>query len=80
MKIKMFFSVIAMTLLAINFSFAQDSRKTITAITPVKMTMAIVGINGMVYLEGCADKISKNLKNIEGVASAVVSFKEKKLL
>ncbi|WP_171017365.1 heavy-metal-associated domain-containing protein [Maribacter sp. ACAM166] len=77
MKIKSFFSIIVITLLTTNVSFAQDNSNTTSTTAPIKITTAVVGIDGMVCQEGCADKISENLKSTEGVTSAKVSFKKK---
>ncbi|MFT6370199.1 MAG: copper chaperone CopZ [Maribacter sp.] len=44
------------------------------------MSIAVVGIEGIVRQEGCADKITLNLQKAAGVVSAMVSYETKEAL
>jgi len=67
----MFFGVSSITI-------AQEVSTSTTNAKRHLMTTAILEIEGMACQEGCADKISSNLIETDGIASANVSYADKR--
>lgn len=69
--------VIFTLLIAVNITSAQENLKESSSVEKQALSTAIVSIEGMACQEGCADKISSNLHDADGVVSAVVSYDKK---
>lgn len=67
-------------LLAVNVTSAQENIDETTRLEKQYFSTAIVSIDGMACQEGCADKISSNLRNITGVSTAEVSYTNKEAI
>ena len=67
----MFFGVSSITI-------AQELPASTSNVTQYIMSTAILEIEGMACQEGCADKISSNLIETDGIASANVSYADKR--
>ena len=77
MKFKVLFLFVTIFTLATNVSFAQEGEALPTEILAGNSTTILLTIEGMACQEGCADKISSNLMETEGVVSSNISFKNK---
>lgn len=75
MKVLLFAFLLTMTV-----SSAQDRLSETLTSEKEKWGVAIVGIDGMACQEGCADKISSNLLQMDGVKTAQVSYSEKEAI
>ncbi|MGB3144130.1 MAG: heavy metal-associated domain-containing protein [Maribacter sp.] len=69
--IPVFFGISSMTI-------AQEVPASTSNVTQHIMSTAILEIEGMACQEGCADKISSNLMETDGIASAYVSYADKR--
>lgn len=76
---KMLLTMISL-LLAVHLSSGQDTLKDTLVVQNQNLSTAVISIEGMACQEGCADKISSNLKDAEGVVSTVVSYEKKEAI
>jgi len=58
-------------------TLAQEDDTLATEVINSDSKTILIGIEGMACQEGCADKISSNLMESEGVVSSDISFKDK---
>ena len=77
MKFKVLFLFVTIFTLATNVSFAQEDDALPAEIINNIPNTVLVNIEGMACQEGCADKISSNLMETEGVVSSEISFENK---
>lgn len=77
MKSKIVVLFIAMFTLVINNCLAQEGEALPAEILTNDNSTILVTIEGMACQEGCADKISSNLMDSEGVVSSEISFENK---
>ncbi|MDO6471171.1 heavy-metal-associated domain-containing protein [Maribacter sp. 1_MG-2023] len=77
MKFKVLFLFVTIFTLATNVSLAQEDATLPDEIENSSSSTILVGIDGMACQEGCADKISSNLMETEGVVSSEISFENK---
>ncbi|MDP5060644.1 MAG: cation transporter [Maribacter sp.] len=77
MKSKIVVLFIAMFTLVINNCLAQEGEALPAEILTNDSSTILVTIEGMACQEGCADKISSNLMDSEGVVSSEISFENK---
>ncbi|SHJ47538.1 Copper chaperone CopZ [Maribacter aquivivus] len=77
MKFKVLFLFVTIFTLATNASLAQEDATLPAEIESSFSSTILVGIDGMACQEGCADKISSNLMETEGVVSSEISFENK---
>ncbi len=61
-----------------SITIAQEVPTSTSNVTQHIMSTAILEIEGMACQEGCADKISSNLMETDGIASADVSYADKR--
>jgi len=61
-----------------SITIAQELPASTSNVTQYIMSTAILEIEGMACQEGCADKISSNLIETDGIASANVSYADKR--
>ena len=61
-----------------SITIAQEVPASTSNVTQYIMSTAILEIEGMACQEGCADKISSNLMETDGIASADVSYADKR--
>lgn len=64
----------------VTMSFGQDIPDDSVSLEKNNLSTAIVGIAGMACQEGCADKISSNLNEANGVVSSIVSYAKKEAI
>ncbi|MGO4919333.1 heavy-metal-associated domain-containing protein [Maribacter sp. IgM3_T14_3] len=77
MKSKTVVLFIAMFTLVINNCLAQEGEALPAEILTNDSSTILVTIEGMACQEGCADQISSNLMDSEGVVSSEISFENK---
>lgn len=77
MKFKVLFLFVTIFTLATNVSLAQEDATLPAEIISSISNTVLVNIDGMACQEGCADKISSNLMETEGVISSEISFENK---
>ena len=77
MKFKVLFLFVTIFTLATNVSLAQEDTTLPAEIVNSISNTVLVNIDGMACQEGCADKISSNLMETEGVVSSEISFENK---
>lgn len=77
MKLKVLVLFIALFTLAINNCLAQEGEALPAEISINDSSTILVTIEGMACQEGCADKISSNLMDSDGVVSSEISFENK---
>jgi len=73
--------VLFLILIGISSSVVAQTNTTETSISNTKtLTQVAIEIDGMACQEGCADKISLNLKNTEGIKEANVNYVNKEAI
>ncbi|TDS12675.1 copper chaperone CopZ [Maribacter caenipelagi] len=77
MKFKILTLFVTIFTLAINVSLAQEDAALPAEIEHNSARTILVAIEGMACQEGCADKISSNLTDSDGVVSSEISFENK---
>lgn len=77
MKFKILILFITIFTISTSASFAQEGETLANEILVGNSTTILLTIEGMACQEGCADKISSNLMETEGVVSSDINFKNK---
>ena len=77
MKFKILILFITIFTISTSASFAQQGETLPNEILVGNSTTILLTIEGMACQEGCADKISSNLMESEGIVSSDISFKNK---
>ncbi|WP_300023824.1 heavy-metal-associated domain-containing protein [uncultured Maribacter sp.] len=77
MKFKILILFITIFTISTSASFAQEGETLPNEILVGNSTTILLTIEGMACQEGCADKISSNLMETEGVVSSDINFKNK---
>lgn len=77
MNFKTLILFVSIFTLSIQSSLAQEGETLPTEINVSDSTTLLLTIEGMACQEGCADKISSNLMERNGVVSADISYKNK---
>ncbi|MDF4203558.1 heavy-metal-associated domain-containing protein [Maribacter sp. SA7] len=77
MKFKILILFVSIFTLTTQVSLAQEGETIIVEDLVSDSSTILLTIEGMACQEGCADKISSNLMESEGVVSSDISFKNK---
>ncbi|MEP2237510.1 MAG: heavy-metal-associated domain-containing protein [Maribacter sp.] len=77
MKFKILILFVSIFTLTTQVSLAQEGETIIVEDLVSDSNTILLNIEGMACQEGCADKISSNLMESEGVVSSDISFKNK---
>jgi len=77
MKLKILVLSITAFILSTTISLAQEKSNVIAKLENRITNSIEIGIDGMACQEGCADKITSNLKEKDGVISADINFDNK---
>jgi len=77
MRFKILILFVTLFTLTSQATLAQEDDTLPTEVINSDSKTILIGIEGMACQEGCADKISSNLMESEGVVSSDISFKDK---
>lgn len=77
MRFKILILFVTLFTLTSQATLAQEDDTLPTEVINSDSKTILIGIEGMACQEGCADKISSNLMEREGVVSSDISFKDK---
>ncbi|WP_405412320.1 heavy-metal-associated domain-containing protein [Maribacter sp. Asnod1-A12] len=77
MRFKILILFVTLFTLTSQATLAQEDDTLPTEVINSDSKTILIGIDGMACQEGCADKISSNLMESEGVVSSDISFKDK---